>query len=336
VKVYRLTESGAEQLVRLMSPGDFLGETALLADATSDHFAEAIRPSEICSLGREPVTRLLAERPGVALQMLQTVSDRLGTAEQRLSALTGHSAGQRLTQQLLYLADEAGSSSFRLPTTKKDLASYVGTSPETLSRRLGALQESGIIRLGPAARSRSSTLRSCRAGRPPEREDHPAEYVVEGDIRLAPAAAVARPGAVVTQQEQATGGDFVRDTVVEPEAVTGQPGHPLHDHPAELVGVDHHDVAAAEWSRRGRAPGQQLLTRRQGGEHRLRFRGGQEDQPPPDGEADSQRQQCGQPHHDDGVHVRPPRQCACWCAWPWESPWSWSWPSLPGAAALRT
>jgi CRP/FNR family transcriptional regulator len=149
VKVYRLTESGGEQLVRLMSPGDFLGETALLADATSDHFAEALRPSEICSLGREPVTRLLAERPGVALQMLQTVSDRLGTAEQRLSALTGHSAGQRLAQQLLYLADEAGSSSFRLPTTKKDLASYVGTSPETLSRRLGALQESGIIRLGP-------------------------------------------------------------------------------------------------------------------------------------------------------------------------------------------
>ena len=132
-----------------MSPGDFLGETALLADTTSDHFAEAIRPSEICSLGREPVTRLLAGRPGVALQMLQTVSDRLGTAEQRLSALTGHSAGQRLAQQLLYLADEAGSSSFRLPTTKKDLASYLGTSPETLSRRLGALKESGIIRLGP-------------------------------------------------------------------------------------------------------------------------------------------------------------------------------------------
>lgn len=149
VKVYRVTDSGAEQLIRVMSPGDFLGETALLADTTSADFAEAIRSSEICSLGREPVTRLLTERPKVALQMLQVVSERLGTAEQMLSALTGHSAGQRLAQQLLHLADEAESLSFRLPTTKKDLASYLGTSAETLSRRLGALQKSGIIGLGP-------------------------------------------------------------------------------------------------------------------------------------------------------------------------------------------
>lgn len=148
VKAYRLTDAGSEQLVRLLFPGDFLGEAALLADTVSDHFAVATRPSEVCSVPRAGMRRLLVERPPVALQMLHTVSERLARAEDMLAAVTGQSVGERLAQQLLHLADEAGSARFRLPTSKKDLASYLGTTPETLSRRLGSLQSAGVIRVG--------------------------------------------------------------------------------------------------------------------------------------------------------------------------------------------
>ena len=149
VKVYRLTEGGSEQLVRLLFPGDFLGESAVLADTPSDHFAVATRPSEVCSVPRAGMRRLLVDRPTVALQMLQTVSKRLGVAEEMIAAVTGQSVGERLAQQLLHLADEAGSTRFRLPTSKRDLASYLGTTPETLSRRLGSMQREDVIRLGP-------------------------------------------------------------------------------------------------------------------------------------------------------------------------------------------
>lgn len=159
VKAYRLTEGGSEQLVRLLFPGDFLGESALLADSVSDHFAVALRPSEVCSVPRAGVRQLLVDRPTVALQMLQTVSRRLAAAEEMLAAVTGQSVGERLAQQLLHLADEAGSASFRLPTSKRDLASYLGTTPETLSRRLGDLQRSGVIRSGP---QRSVTIEDRR------------------------------------------------------------------------------------------------------------------------------------------------------------------------------
>ena len=103
-------------------------------------------------IGRERFTSLLGEHPSVAVQMLQTVSGRLGTAEQMVSALSGQSVQQRLAQQLSLLADHAGGAAFQLPTTKKELASYLGTTAETLSRRLGALQEAGVIRLGPGRR----------------------------------------------------------------------------------------------------------------------------------------------------------------------------------------
>lgn len=208
VKVHRISESGSEQLIRLMSPGDFLGETALLADTTADHFAVALQPSELCMLGRDRFSELLRQHPSVATQMLQTVSTRLGVAEQMLSALSGQSVAQRLAQHLVLLSDEAGGAAFRLPATKKELASYLGTTPETLSRRLGALQQAGIIRVGPRRQIEvvdPAALRqagSDPADRPEQRPDR--------DVGVPPRATVARARPVVAQHQQVPGRDVER------------------------------------------------------------------------------------------------------------------------------
>ncbi|WP_152186606.1 Crp/Fnr family transcriptional regulator [Segeticoccus rhizosphaerae] len=148
LKVHRINESGAEQLLRILFPGDFHGETSLLTRRSVDSWAEALEPAEVCVLGADRVERLLRERPEVALRMLASVSARLADAEQQVSSITGASVARRLGEHLLELAQEAGSTTFRLPSTKKDLASYLGTTPETLSRRLGALQDAGLVRLG--------------------------------------------------------------------------------------------------------------------------------------------------------------------------------------------
>ncbi|WP_153504998.1 Crp/Fnr family transcriptional regulator [Cumulibacter manganitolerans] len=149
VKLYRLTDSGAEQLVRIVGPGDFLGETALLTTVEADDFAEAVQPSEVCSISRDDITALLERSPDVALDLLKAVAGRLHVAESQLSALSGLSVGERLARHLLEQSVAAGGGRFRLATTKKDLASYLGTTPETISRRLAAMRERGLIRLGP-------------------------------------------------------------------------------------------------------------------------------------------------------------------------------------------
>ncbi|MFD6857222.1 Crp/Fnr family transcriptional regulator [Rhodococcus sp. NPDC060090] len=149
VKVYRLLESGSEQLIRILGTGEFLGETAVLSETEVDHFAVALDDAEVCSIDRRRILAVLTERPSVAVTMLQTVSQRLSAAEQMVSSLTGRSVEQRLAEHLLQLAYDADSLRFRLPSSKKDLASYLGTTAETLSRRLSALQKAGAIRLGP-------------------------------------------------------------------------------------------------------------------------------------------------------------------------------------------
>lgn len=149
VKVYRIADSGSEQLIRILLPGEFLGETTLLTGRPVDSWAIALQDAEVCTLGRPEVGRLLDERPTVAVRMLRSLSERLDRAEQQLSAVTGESVSGRLADHLLELATEAGSPTFRLPSTKRDLASYLGTTPETLSRRLSMLRDRGLVRLGP-------------------------------------------------------------------------------------------------------------------------------------------------------------------------------------------
>lgn len=149
VKTYRLTDAGGEHLVRIAGPGDFLGETALFTSIEADDFAEAIQPSEVCSIGRDDIHGLLERNPGVALDLLEALSGRLHLAEEQLSSMSGLSVGERLAKHLLEQSDAIGASKYRLAFSKRDLAAYLGTTPETLSRRLALMRQRGLVRVGP-------------------------------------------------------------------------------------------------------------------------------------------------------------------------------------------
>src|SRR5690625_4785959 len=41
IKIYRLSESGKEQIVRILNPGDFTGELALFQQSVHESYAEA-------------------------------------------------------------------------------------------------------------------------------------------------------------------------------------------------------------------------------------------------------------------------------------------------------
>lgn len=53
--MYRLPESGTEQLIRILGPGEFLGEAAVLGDIPVDHFAVALDRTEVCSIDRRSI-----------------------------------------------------------------------------------------------------------------------------------------------------------------------------------------------------------------------------------------------------------------------------------------
>lgn len=145
VKVYRLSDTGKEQLVRILNPGDFAGELALFSATAHDSYAEAMQESEICSIYQADVRDLLLQYPDVSLHVLAELSRRLGTSERQTTAIATESINARLAQYLADQAEHENSVIFSLPMSRRYLASFLGTTPETVSRRLGEFEEAGWI-----------------------------------------------------------------------------------------------------------------------------------------------------------------------------------------------
>lgn len=147
LRIYRLSESGKEQIVRVLKPGEFTGELALFNETVHEHYAEAMEETSVCQITRDSLQNLLVKYPSISLKVLQELSTRVDQSEQQATRFTTESTEQRLA---FYLVDLLGPDSetdiVTLPMTKKDLSSYIGTTPETVSRKLKELEEMNLIK----------------------------------------------------------------------------------------------------------------------------------------------------------------------------------------------
>ena len=146
VKVYRLADSGKEQLMRILNPGDFAGELALFSATDHDSYAEIMQSAEICTIHRADLHELLLQYPDISLHVLAELARRLDTSEKQTAAIATASINARLAHYLADQAEQENASTFNLPMSRKNLASFMGTTPETVSRRLGEFEEAGWIR----------------------------------------------------------------------------------------------------------------------------------------------------------------------------------------------
>lgn len=148
VRIYRLSEAGKEQLLRILKPGDFTGELALFNEAIHEAYASAMVDTSICTVKRSDLQELLLKYPTISFKLMAEFSKRLEKVEKQTTRLATEKVDTRIA---LFLAEciEVGSKNneITLPMSKKDLASYLGTTPETISRKLYELETLGYIRL---------------------------------------------------------------------------------------------------------------------------------------------------------------------------------------------
>ena len=145
IKIYRLSESGKEQLVRILRAGDFTGELALFSETIHEAYAEAMLDTWMCTIRRADLQELLIKYPSISLKLLNEFSNRLESSEKQTARFATEKVETRIALFLVEHAKDHDKLIFKLPMSRKDLASYLGTTPETISRKLFELENAGLI-----------------------------------------------------------------------------------------------------------------------------------------------------------------------------------------------
>ncbi|HNZ83558.1 MAG TPA: Crp/Fnr family transcriptional regulator, partial [Sedimentibacter sp.] len=153
VKLSKISVMGKEQILKILEVGDFAGELALFKDTVMTNFAEAMEKTEICIIKNEKIHEIIVQRPEIALKFLEKYTERIQQSEEIIEQIGLREVEQRIAN---YLVSEVEKNNIKgknkeyvinLPVTKSVLSSMLGTTKETLSRKLSLLQDGGLIRL---------------------------------------------------------------------------------------------------------------------------------------------------------------------------------------------
>ena len=134
VKVYKLSGDGKEQILHLFGSGEPFGEVPVFSGQVFPAFAETLVDSRLFLFPRDEFLRLLAKDPTLALSLLAVLSKRLRQLTALIENLSLKEVPGRLSAYLLNLAEQQGGNEVTLDVSKGQLASILGTIPETLSR----------------------------------------------------------------------------------------------------------------------------------------------------------------------------------------------------------
>lgn len=146
VKIFKVSAEGKEQILHIFGPGEPFGEVPVFAGRNFPANAEAIENSRFLFFPRESFVGLIRRNPSIALNMLAVLSRRLRVFSNLIEDLSLKEVPGRLAAYLLYLSEkEKGVKELELTITKAQLASLLGTIPETLSRILGKMSAQGFI-----------------------------------------------------------------------------------------------------------------------------------------------------------------------------------------------
>ncbi|MTI48845.1 Crp/Fnr family transcriptional regulator [Sporosalibacterium faouarense] len=152
IKVFKYTKEGKEQILYILSEGDFIGDLSLLKRSSFKFNAEALEDVAVCTLGKNDFDNVLKENPEIALKILEVVHDRIMRLEDLIQSLSTNDIEARIASLLLSFIKDFGiveedNIVLNIPLSREDMANYIGVTRETISRKLSSMQDEGTIEL---------------------------------------------------------------------------------------------------------------------------------------------------------------------------------------------
>jgi len=157
VKLSISSSEGKKLILRMTKPGEVLGLGSALSGIAHEVTAETLRPCQVAFIPRDAFLRFMSKHP----EAYPVVSAQLGSqyqiaCEQLRNLALSASAPGKLAKLLLDFSitgqQTKEGSRVKLPLTHEEIAEFIGTTRETVTRTLGDFKNQHLVEL------RGSTL----------------------------------------------------------------------------------------------------------------------------------------------------------------------------------
>lgn len=143
VKLETVSENGASHTLRIHGPGDVLGYRALFSNEPYKASAVTMEDTVVCFIPKNEIFCLFNSHPNMMLNLIQHLSKDLGHAENKWIDQMDKAALARVAEAVLFLNDQFNHAHW----TRKEIADWAGTTPETVIRTLSQFEKDGLIEL---------------------------------------------------------------------------------------------------------------------------------------------------------------------------------------------
>mgnify|MGYP001161815420 FL=1 len=144
VKITKLNPEGAEFILHLLGPGSVFNEIAALDGGPTPANAIAMTLVSAWSISSAVLREAIDTHPAMARAVIEILTAKVRALNRQLEDLTLYPVLVRLARFLLAQAEDPSLSGPGI--TRAAIAGHLNTTPETISRVLAKLQETGAIR----------------------------------------------------------------------------------------------------------------------------------------------------------------------------------------------
>jgi cAMP-binding proteins - catabolite gene activator and regulatory subunit of cAMP-dependent protein kinases len=149
-KVHKQWGEDKELIVRLARDGDIVGHRGMGSDNVYPVSATALEASDVCFVDIEFFMATLKVNQQFLFELTMFFASELKESEKRMRNLAHMPVIGRVANSLLTLQDKFGtdaSGNINMTLSRQDLASYAGTTYETVFRILNELVDANVVKL---------------------------------------------------------------------------------------------------------------------------------------------------------------------------------------------
>jgi CRP-like cAMP-binding protein len=149
-KLSKLSANGKDQIVKLVKPGELLGQRSVISEEATNLSAIALEDMEVCFIPKSEILGFFTSNNEFSMNVMKTICGDLKDADDHIVSMAQKTVKQRLAETLLYLEESFGvndDKTLHIQLSREELAGMIGTATESCIRLLSEFNKLGIIEL---------------------------------------------------------------------------------------------------------------------------------------------------------------------------------------------